>query len=215
MLRCYPPALGIAGWRPAGISSWSGRTRRDRSGISAGWRRIPRRWQGWPRCRFRQATRCGVRKARCSGFGVGKNGCRSLPSAVSWTYRRLTVDVAPTFARCFLHDDLLGNKKGRYFQGSGPKNAHRRRNAAERQDCRWEGDLDESSAGPAPVRYAATKSTWSCGCWYWRDPMTGAATCKQCNREPWIILRDLWAQRRSLLSWKPLYRAAVECAGQR
>jgi len=39
MLRRYPLAQGIAGWRPAGISSWSGRTRRDRRGISAGRRR--------------------------------------------------------------------------------------------------------------------------------------------------------------------------------
>ena len=40
-------------------------------------------------------------------------------------------------------------------------------------------------------------------------------TCKQCNREPWIILRDLWARRRSLLSSRPLYRAEMACAGPR
>jgi uncharacterized protein YjlB len=33
-------------------------------------RPIQRPWQGWPRCRFRQA---GVSKARCSGFGVSKD----------------------------------------------------------------------------------------------------------------------------------------------
>lgn len=68
-LRCCPPAPVIADWRRAGILSWSVRTRRDRCGISAGGRRTPRRWQGWPRFRSRQETRCGVSKALCSGFG--------------------------------------------------------------------------------------------------------------------------------------------------
>ena len=45
--------------------------------------------QGWQPCRSRQATRCGVSMARCSGCGVSKNGCRPLPSAASWTYSRL------------------------------------------------------------------------------------------------------------------------------
>jgi hypothetical protein len=48
---------------------------------------------------------------------------------VIWKYRCLTVDMAPTFVRCFCHNDLLGDKKGRYFYGSGPTNVRRRRNA--------------------------------------------------------------------------------------
>jgi hypothetical protein len=59
----------VPGWRRPRISSSSARTRLDRSGISAGRRRIERQWQGWPRCRSQQAIRYGVSKARCYTFG--------------------------------------------------------------------------------------------------------------------------------------------------